>query len=147
MKPFEWKEALLFGKMCKTNNGMYVLLKADVYSDARIRPKPPKPLIGLVFDNEESCITGYWDYDGKNYLGNEGLNIAGILDESELNALDNFETLSAAFANNKEITWDNCPFDGPVKVTGYSNGMFTLSFGKWTCSTNGEDMDGLYIIS
>lgn len=48
MLPFGCKEALK-GKLCKTANGMYVLIKADANEDARINPKPAKPLIGLIF--------------------------------------------------------------------------------------------------
>lgn len=58
MLPFDYKEALK-GKLCKTANGMYVLLKADANEDGRINPKPSKPLIGLIFDGESTCITGY----------------------------------------------------------------------------------------
>lgn len=146
MKPFEWKEALTGNKMCKTYNGMYVLLKADANQDKSIYSKPPKPLIGLIFDNEHPCNTGYWDYDGKHYLGYENLSIMGTLDESELNAFNNSKILKEAFINNKLITWDNCPFSGPVRVTGYLDDMFILSFDKWTCHTSGADMEGLHIV-
>lgn len=145
MLPFDHKEALK-GKLCKTNNGMYVLIKTDTNEDARINPKPVKPLIGVVFDNESSCIAGYWDYDGKSYLNTDNLNIAGILEESELDIFDNSKVLKEAFDNNKKVTWENCPFANPVKVEGYTNDVFTLSFDGWITTTTGKDMKNLRIV-
>lgn len=55
---FNYKEALE-GKICKPYNGMYVLIKADANEDKSIHSKSPKPLIGLIFDDEHSCITSY----------------------------------------------------------------------------------------
>lgn len=148
MKPFKWKEALTGNEMCKTYNGMYVLLKVDANQDKGIHPKPPKPLVGIIFDNEHPCNTSYWDYDGKHYLGYENLSIMGTLDESELNAFNNSKILKKAFTDNRLITWDNCPFDGPVSIEAkLDNGFFILSFRGWKFETDGSNMDGLYIIS
>ena len=80
-------------------------------------------------------------------MGYENLSIMGTLDKSELNAFNNSKILKEAFINNMLITWDNCPFDWPVKVTGYLNGMFILSFEKWICYTSGVDMEGLHIVN
>ena len=145
MLPFSYKEALK-GKLCKTTNGMYVLIKADANEDGRISPKPAKPLIGLIFDGESTCITGYWGYDGKGYLDTDNLNIAGILEESELDIFDNSKILKEALDNNKKVTWKNCPFKDPVTVIEYINGMFTLSSDIWTCHTSGADMKDLRIV-
>lgn len=145
MLPFDYKEALR-GKLCKTTNGMYVLIKTDANEDDRIRPKSVKPLIGLIFDGESICIAGYWDYDGKSYLDTDNLNIVGVLEESELDIFDNSKILKEAFNNHKKVTWKNCPFANPVKVTGYINGMFTLSFDGWITTTTGEDMKDLRIV-
>lgn len=48
MKPFDYKEALE-GKICKAVNNMHILLLLDANADTRIHPKPPEPLVGLVF--------------------------------------------------------------------------------------------------
>lgn len=144
MLPFDYKEALK-GKLCKTNNGMYVLIKTDTNEDVRINPKPVKPLIGVIFDNESSCIASYWDYNGKSYLGTENLDIIGILDESELDIFDNTKILKEAFTNEKKVTWDDNPFKVPVTVTECVNNMFVLSSGIWSCNTSGTDMKNLRI--
>lgn len=145
MLPFNCKEALK-GKLCKTANGMYVLIKADANEDARINPKPAKPLIGLIFDGESTCIAGYWDYNGKGYLDTDNLNIVGILEESELDIFDNSKILKEAFNNDKKVTWKDCPFNEPVTVTECINGTFILSSGIWTCTTSGADIKDLRIV-
>ena len=145
MSPFSYKEALK-GKLCKTANGMYVVIKADANEDARINPKPAKPLIGLIFDGESTCINGYWDYNGKSYLNSDNLNIIGILEESELDIFDNSKILKDAFNNDKRVTWKDCPFANAVKVAGYTNGVFTLSSDGWVTTTTGKDMKDLRIV-
>lgn len=145
MKQFSYKEALK-GKLCKTANGMYVVIKADANEDDRINPKPVKPLIGLIFDGESTCINGYWDYNGKSYLNSDNLNIVGILEESELDIFDNSKILKEAFNNDKKVTWEDCPFNEPVTVTECINGTFILSSGIWTCTTSGADMKDLRIV-
>lgn len=145
MLPFSYKEALK-GKLCKIANGMYVVIKADANEDVRINPKPAKPLIGLTFDGESTCINGYWDYNGKSYLGTENLDIVGILEESELDIFDNSKILKEAFNNDKKVTWKDCPFVNSVKVAGYTSGMFTLSSDGWVTTTTGADMKDLRIV-
>lgn len=86
MLPFTTEEALK-GKICKTANNMYVLLLADANTDIRIYPKPVKPLVGLIFDNDWICTFRYWDYDGKSSLPEEKTDIIGILEDHELKDL------------------------------------------------------------
>lgn len=145
MKPFDYKEALS-GKLCKTANEMYVLLLADANADSRIYPKPVKPLVGLIFNNTSLCTFRYWDYDGKSSLPEERTDIIGILDEYELGDFNNSKILKEAFDNGKKIIWEDCPFVDSISVVGHINGIFTLSFDGWICTTNGAGMKGLRIV-
>lgn len=79
-------------------------------------------------------------------MNSDNLNIAGILEESELDIFDNSKILKEAFDNNKKVTWKNCPFKDPVTVVEYIDGMFTLSSDIWTCRTGGANMKDLRIV-
>lgn len=146
MKPFNHEEALK-GKLCKTYNGMYVLIKADTNEDARINPKPAKPLIGLIFDGESTCIAGYWDYNGKGYLDTDNLNIIGILEDNEVRAIKNLQLLENAMRDNKYVQWYESGINGLIAVEKkLENGNFILGFGKWKYETNGGGLINLHIV-
>lgn len=148
MKPFDYKEALQ-GKICKTANDMYVSLLADANTDTRIYPKPVKPLVGLIFDNERLCTFRYWDYDGKTSLPEERTDIIGILDEDELKQLENKALLMQAIRRNCKVQWDSNIYEKhsvwTVKKMDLTHN-FILSYDSWVLQTDGSDLPNLRIV-
>lgn len=148
MKPFNYKEALE-GKLCKTANNMYVLLLSDANTDERVYPKPVKPLVGLVFDNDWLCSFRYWDYDGKSSLPEERTDIIGILDENELDQLKNVRILREAIKRECKVQWDSNVYEKDsvwnVKKMDLTYN-FILSCDPWVLQTDGSDLPNLRII-
>ena len=133
MLPFNYKEALQ-GKVCKTANNMYVLLFADANADQRINPKPVRPLVGLVFDNDWLCFLRYWNYDGKSSLQEERVDIIGILDDDELDQFKNMPILIQAAKRELKVQWDSNVYEKDsiwnVKKMDLTHN-FILSDGPW----------------
>ena len=146
MKPFNYKEALE-NKICKTANGMYVLLLAN--ADARINPKPERPLVGLVFDNDWLCFARYWNYDGKSSWPEERIDIIGILDDNELELFKNMPILIQAAKRGLKVQWDSNEYGEnsvwDVKKM-YFKDTFILYNGPWSLETDGSNLPNLRIV-
>lgn len=148
MKPFDYKEALE-GKICKAANSMHVLLLADANADARINPKPPEPLVGLVFDNDWLCFLRYWNYEGKSSWPEERIDIIGILDENESEQLKNMPILIQAAKKGLKVQWDSNEYGEnsvwDVKKM-YFKETFMLYNDLWKFETDGSNLPNLHIV-
>ena len=148
MKPFNYKEALE-NKICKTANGMYALLLLDTNADTRIHPKPPEPLVGLVFDNDWLCFARYWNYEGKSSWPEERIDIIGILDDNELELFKNMPILIQAAKKGLKVQWDSDKYGEnsvwDVKKM-YFRDTFMLYNGPWKFETDGSNLPNLRIV-
>lgn len=148
MKPFNYKEAL-GNKICKAANGMYILLLLDANADTRIHPKPPEPLVGLVFDNDWLCLARYWNYDGKSSWPEERIDIIGILDDNELELFKNMPILIQAAKRGLKVQWDSNEYGEnsvwDVKKM-YFKDTFILYNGPWSLETDGSNLPNLRIV-
>ena len=148
MKLFDYKEALE-GKICKAANNMHILLLLDANADTRIHPKPPEPLVGLVFDNDWLCFARYWNYDGKSSWPEERIDIIGILDDNELELFKNMPILIQAAKKGLKVQWDSDEYekDSAWNVQKmYFKDTFLLSCGNSSLEIDGSNLLNLRIV-
>ena len=113
MIKFDYKKALS-GKVCRTNDGDFVIILADVTKNPYYKFQDDYPLFGIKFNNVASPYVMSWKYDGTN--GRRDFWIKGILENDELERIGNIKLMYDAMENNLPIQWNDSQVEEPVKI-------------------------------